>query len=171
MKDKFLLVDLETAIHGSYRWAAMSVNSFSVIYCTLEGDVTNCLYTLQSHMDRRPPAPAADHCSKRSSCRIVWQGVQDPFCCFVPCPRNMEDCRHSCRGDSSAEGPLKSGVSKTSPFGDWDYQPFIPTYWFPPGLGSYGGYPERPMLPWQSSWSTWGDCAQGKATAEQHAVW
>lgn len=171
MKEKFLLVDLETVIHGSYRWApCLSTHSFLYVSHVLESDVTCCLCALQPHMDRRPPAPAADHTSKRPSCWTIWQGVQDPFCCFAPRPRRMESWRYSCRCASSAERPPKSRVSKTFPIGAWDYQPSIPTCWFPPGLGGHGGCPERRLLPGQSSWSTWGSRDQGDATAEQHAV-
>lgn len=168
MKNKFLLVDLERVIHGSYRWAVMSFNSLLLyVSNTVERDVTSCLCTLQPHMDRRPPAPAADHCSKWPSCWLIWQGVQDPFCCLAPRLGHTEGCRHSRRCDSAAETPLKYRVSETFPFGTWDYQPSISIFWLPPRLGSHGGCPQR-RQPGQSSWSTWGNCGQGNTW---NAVW
>lgn len=144
---------------------------FFFIYVTLEGNETSCLCALQPHVDRRPPAPADDHCSKWSGCGLVRQGVQDPFCCFVSRPGDMEDCWVSRRGDSSAEGLLKPQISKASPLGHRHYQPSIATCWLPPGLGSHGGRPKGSGPPWQSSWPARGDSTQGHATTQQYNVW
>lgn len=137
------------------------------VWPTSESDGTSCLCAPQPHVDRRPPAPAAHHCSKWSSCGLVWQGVQDPFRRVIPRLRDVAERRFSCRGDSSAEGLFKTQASKAPFLGEGDYQPSITASWSPPGLGSHGGPSQRCRAAWQSLLATCGSSTFRRSKAEQ----